>query len=373
MNPRRIRRLAAAACVLLLILTALALPRLTQDVLPSLTGRERTLLRIWVVNSPGGGQAWLKVQLRQFEKQHPGVSTYVRTVTATDLTAPDGILPDVVLYMPGDVTEPEDFFLPLSGDMATRDGLLRKELLRCGRWQNQQYGLPLCWGAWVLAIDSALEPGTAVTPTPTTLLGRPAATRDAAATSEPGYPLAAAQQADCALQSPGGAALFTLSLLLEEQPSLPEGFGTLTSGEVYAAFQKRQCATAMLTTGQATAFSGVVSSGSGFPFRIMTADEVITDQVFLASVTADAPREAALLLSHLASADAQKALVSQGLHTVREDLTLYAAGMSAEVEKAAMHSLSAVNAYIPAETVHSAAWQCFQGHVPLSEALLPLM
>ena len=180
-------------------------------------------------------------------------------------------------------------------------------------------------------------------------------------------------QKENALQSPGGAALFTLGLLLEERPPLPDTFGTLTPTEVYAAFQRRQCATAMLTTGQAIAFASLTSGGSGFLHRIMTADEVITDQVWLASVTSDAPPEAALLLAWLTSADAQKTLSAQGLHTARRDVILYAAGMSVQVESAARLSLSAVNAYISTDAVHSAAWQYFTHRLTLDEAMLPLM
>ncbi|MBR6668436.1 MAG: hypothetical protein IKL25_08780 [Clostridia bacterium] len=369
MKHRWKRTVMALICTGGIIGAAWLLPQLhDQSRLPGLKMKDRTLLRIWVIGSPGGGQAWLKGRLQQFEKQHPQVSTYLRTVPAEELSAPEAVIPDVVLYLPGDLQDPASRFLPLTGDVSS---LLREELLRCGRWQNQQYGLPLCWSAWALAIDSALEPGTALTPAPTTLLGRPAATA-AASTPEPAYPLEAARQADCALQSPGGAALFTL-MLLDVRPPLPDDFGTLSSADVYAAFQRRQCATAVLTTGQLAAFSGTVSGGSGFPFRVMTADEVITDQVWLASITPDAPAEATLLLSHLVSADAQKALVSQSLHTVRRDLALYAAGTSARVESAARTSLSAVNAYIPAAEVHSAAWRCFQGQLTLAEALLPLM
>ena len=35
---------------------------------------------------------------------------------------------------------------------------------------------PLCWGAWVLAVDAADDPQTAATTAPTTLLGRPSST-----------------------------------------------------------------------------------------------------------------------------------------------------------------------------------------------------
>ena len=367
------RILAIAAMVLFLGGGFLLWQRTGSRSVPGLTGKERTLLRIWVISSPGGGQAWLKQQLRAFEKANPGLSTWVRTVMPEELTSSETVLPDVVLYMPGDIQTPSQHFLPLSGEMAARDGLLREELLRCGRWQNQQFGLPLCWGGWTLAIDSALEPGSAVTPAPATLLGRPAATADTQPSAFPGYPYTAAAQAACSLQSPGGAALFTAGLLLQELPPLPENFGTLSASEVYAAFRSRQCATAMLTTGQIAAFSALTSSGSGFPFRVMTASEIITDQIWLASVTPDAPREAALLLACLTSIEAQKTLAGQALHTVRKDLTMYAAGTAAQIEQAGQRSLAAINAYVPSGQVHQTAWQFFQGTLTLDEALLPLM
>ena len=129
----------------------------------------------------------------------------------------------------------------------------------------------------------------------------------------------------------------------------------------------------MLTTGQITAFSALVSGGGGFPFRVMTAEAVITDQVWLAGVVQGAPTEAAQLLSHLSGKEAQQALSAQGLHTVRRDMTLYAAGMSARIEQAARKALTAINAFIPEDAVKSAAWQFFQGTCGLSEALLPLL
>lgn len=376
MKHRLKKVLAAVLCTMLIVLLALMLPRMAEHHtdIPGLSPKERELLRIWVVDTPGGGQAWLKGQLKAFEKQYSAVSTYLRTVSADELTDPDAVLPDVVLYMPGSLTEPQAVFLPLTGDMTQREtSVIREELLRCGRWQGQQYGLPLCYGAWVLCIDSALEPGSALTPAPTTLLGRPAATSAPSATAEPGYPLDAASQAACPLQAPGGCALFALASLLEEPPSLPEDFGTLAADAVYAAFQRRQCATAMLTTGQETAFSTLVSGGGGFAFRTMVPEEIITDQVWLGSVTSGAPRGAALLLSHLTSAEAQKALSAQGLHTVRDDLILYAAGTPSRVEQSAAQTLTVVNAYLDRALVQSAAWQFFQGTLEKSEALLPLL
>lgn len=369
------RRIAGILCLLLIGLCAAAAWKHTPtDVsIPGLSARERVLLRIWAVDSPGGALTWLKGQLRTFEKANPGVSTYLRTVSPEALSDPDAVPPDILLYMPGTLTDPQQHFLPLAGALTAReDGLLREELLRCGRWQGQQYGLPLCWAGWVLAIDSALEPGSAVTPAPTTLLGRPAPVQ-AAPSEAPAYPLAAAAKADCALQSPGGTALFSLGLLLQEHPPLPEDFAACSAAEVYTRFQKRQCASAMLTTGQEAAFSGLVSGGSGFPFRAMTPPEIITDQVWLASLFPEAPGAAAKLLGFLVSADAQEKLTSQSLHTVRRDLTLYAAGVPAQTEQAARAALSAVNAYLEPARTASAAWQFFQGELSLDDALLPLL
>lgn len=367
------KRRLSFLCLLMTLALVMVCPRLLQRghvQPPGLTGMERQLIRIWLLNTPGGGQAWLTGQLKQFERQHPGVSTYLRTVTPADLADPAAVWPDVLLFMPGDLTEPGPL-QPLTSGMFSQ-GLLREELLRCGRWQGQQYALPLCWGAWGLAIDSALEPGSTAAPVPTTLLGRPSAT-SAPASPAPGYPLDAASQAACPLQSPGGAALFTLGLLTDELPSLPERFAALSPGEVYNAFRQRQCATAMLTTGQITALNALWGAGSGFAFRVMTADEVITDQVWLAGIPEGACVAAALLLSHLTAPAAQEALRQQELHTVRADLTLYADGVAARVERAARRSLAAVNAFLPAQTVSDAAWQFLQGRRTLEEALLPLL
>lgn len=355
---------------LLLILTAgcvMVAFRSTISDVPGLTGQQRTLLRIWITGSPGGGQTWLTRQLAAYEKQHRGVMTHLRIVAPEELNAPDAVLPDLVLCMPGDVTDPAAHFVPVSTDAA-----LREPLLQSGRRQGTQYGWPLCWGAWVLAIDSALDPHPAATPAPTTLLGRPAATD--APTQSPGYPLEAASATDCALQSPGGAALLTLGELLPapERPPLPTDFAQLSSADVYTTFQSRRCASAMLTTGQAIAFSGIIGAGKGFPFRLMAPDTVVTDQVWLACLTPDAPPAAAKLLAFLTSPPAQQALTAQGLHTVRDDLTLYATGFSAQVEVSGRNGLTAVNAFLPTSEAAAIAWQSFQGTLDADTALAAL-
>lgn len=367
MRFRRLRILLS----LLTIATALALlaaawhePREA----PGLQGRERTLLRIWITGSPGGGQAWLTGQLRAFERLHPGVSTHLRIVSPEEAADPEAVLPDVLLFLPGDVADPAALLTPLP-----TPGAIRSDVLRAGQLQGVPYALPLCWGAWVMAVDGSLEPEIAATPAPTTLLGRPAATTEP--TAAPGYPLDAAAQAEVPLRSPGGAALLSMCALLpsDARPPTPEGFAHFTSAQVYAAFRARQCATAMLTTGQATAFSALTAAGQGFPFRIIVPDTLVTDQVWMAGLTRDAPPLAGELLAFLTAPDAQLALTAQGLHTVRDDLTLYAAGTSRQVEQAAARGIHAINAYLPASAAQEAAWRVFQGALTLTEVLASLL
>lgn len=365
-----LRTLVGALAVLMAAALVLLTPALSaRQATPRLPyAAEHTLLRIWITSSIGGGQAWLKEQLKAWEKRTPGVMTYLRTVSPEEVAAEEAVLPDLILYMPGDFSSPEEVFSPLSGSLNAR-----APLLRAGKWRNQQYGLPLCWGAWVLAIDSAIEPGSAATPAPTTLLGRPAATDPAQATQDPGFPLEAASRAEVALQAPRGCGLFTLAALVPERPPLPEDFATLTPAEVYNGFLSRKYASALLTTGQLTALTALTAAGKGVPFRVLAPEEVITDQVWFGSVVEGASSEAASLLAFLTGAEAQQALTKQGLHTVRDDLRLYAAGTEAQVESAAARALTAINAYVPAEDVQAAAWQVFTGREDFSGGLLPLL
>lgn len=367
MSRRRILLSLTALCVIgamvWLLLSSTVRPPAALD-----GGAERELLRIWCVSSVGGGESWLREQLRDFERQHPGVMTYLRTVAPEELSNESAVLPDLVLYTPGVLTAPQELFTPISG----AEGL-REPLLRCGRWQGQQYGLPLCYGAYVLCIDSAIEPHAAATPAPTTLLGRPAATPETSATPLP-YPYEAALSADTPLAAPAGAGTFTLCCLLDmdQRPALEEG--VLSAAEAYASFRSRRCATAMLTTGQVTAFASLTAAGKGFACRTMVPTEIITDQVWLGSIVQGAEDSAAgLLLRFLTGDDAQSALTGQSLHTALEGRRLYFSGVEAEVESAAARSLTALNAYVPAADAQAAAWQAYIGQTGISEALLPLL
>lgn len=317
-----------------------------------LLGDNRTLLRVWMLHSPGGAARWVETQLSAYERRHPGVLIYLRQVSADELTAEETLLPDVVLYRPGDVPDPDGLFLPISGDAPIFAGLLSG---------GRQVAYPLCWGAWVLAVDSAYDHQTAATPAPTTLLGRPSSTLSPEQTPAL-FPLEKANAADCPLLSPGGCALYALREIFANQayPRWTDDFAQLPSDAVYQRFRERKCASAMLTTGQVVAFSGLTSAGKGFPFRVMVGRTVTTEQVLLSSICAGAQDGAADLLSFLVSRGAQEQLVHQGLFSVREDLALYPSGWAVEVEQAARRGITMPDAFQSDEALRQKAWQDFR-------------
>ena len=289
-----------ALSVLLLILSGVLAFYLHGQNRPiaGLSGDNRTLLRVWMLHSPGGAARWVETQLSAYERQHPGVLIYLRQVSADELTAEETLLPDVVLYRPGDIPDPDGLFLPISGDAPIFAGLLSG---------GRQVAYPLCWGAWVLAVDSAYDPQTAATPAPTTLLGRPSSTLSPEQTPAL-FPLEKADAANCPLLSPGGCALYALREIFVNQayPRWTNDFAQQPSDTVYQRFRERKCASAMLTTGQVVAFSGLTSAGKGFPFRVMVGRTVTTEQVLLSSICAGAQDGAADLLSFLVSRGAQE-------------------------------------------------------------------
>lgn len=328
---------------------------------------QRTLLRIWVTSAPGGGMAWLRSRLAAFEKAFPGTMTYVRQVT-TDMCRSAEAPPDMILFMPGNFTAPEDVMLPITGT-ANVSG----PLLRSGRRHGLQYGLPLCWGGWVLAIDSAYDDIPAATPAPSTLIGIPAATPPPGETPTPGLPVERLRHAATPLLAPPGGGLFTLGALLGSNHSLlGNGSAALkTSADVYAAFRNRQAAAALLTTGQLTAFEGLQRAGRGFPVRALVPDAVVTDQVWYAGLC-NADGDARTLLAFLISDASQTALRDQGLYSVCLDRALYATGVPAQIECAARRSMTAVNAFIPKEVIAQLAWQALDDPASAKDALTQL-
>lgn len=178
-----------------------------------------------------------------------------------------------------------------------------------------------------------------------------------------------------AVQCAPGAGLFTLSLLLETgtRPSLPESFSTMRSSAVYQRYQSGQCASALLTTGQAVALDALIAAGSAPPTRYLLPSEVITDQVWLGSVVRGGSDAVAELLAFLTGDVAQKLLSTQGLQPALPSLRLYAEGVPAGMARAAARGLTVVNAYVSPQDTTQSAWQVYQGNQTLRDALLPLL
>ena len=354
MMTRRIIRILLSVLALLAAAAGLVLLSGSPAPIAGLSGDGRTLLRVWLMHAPGGAAKWLDAQISAYERQHSGTAVYLRQVSPAELHAAEAVQPDIVLYMPGDVQQPEVFFAPLISDAPLFSGLWA-----CGQRQGQQLAMPLCWGAWVLALDSAYDDQPAATPAPTTLLGHSAASPEPTAA---GFPRAKANAADCPLLSSGGCALYALREIFaeEEFPRWTADFAQLQADVVYQRFRARQCASAMLTTGQVTAFSDFVRAGKGFPFRVMTARTVVTDQVLLGSLSAQAQSGAAEFLAFLTSRAAQEQLARQGLFSAREDLSLYPTGWAAAIEAAARRAIDAPDAFQTAEALWQKAWQDFR-------------
>ena len=124
MKKKLFRALALLSSILLLVMMPPMLHRdPPKNALPGTEEPPRQLIRIWVTGAPGGGMAWLKSQLRSFEKSCPGAACYVRQVTPDLLTEGASPLPDVVLFMPGEITAPERLLLPLTGALQGEESL----------------------------------------------------------------------------------------------------------------------------------------------------------------------------------------------------------------------------------------------------------
>ena len=119
--------------------------------LPGTGERQRTILRVWDVDGPTGSSAWLRAQCGKFEKIMPGLTVYLRSVPSSECFAPETVLADVICFADGTFSTPEQVLAPLHGVESVSETFLQS-----GRWQGEQYALPLAAEPWVLAVDAPL-------------------------------------------------------------------------------------------------------------------------------------------------------------------------------------------------------------------------
>lgn len=311
---------------------------------PGVSVPKAQVLTVWLLGDGMNGMGYLKNQAAAFEKENPGMRVYLRMAAAQELTAPDAVPPDVVVFRPGDLPSPEGLLCPLP-EPDLMDGALR-----AGKWREQLYAVPIALSGYVLAVDSAYAPKgqAAETPAPSLWEGRmksPAAEEAPQAAEDTELPwkelaksfTAAAQKgkrktaATYAFQTPPGAAQLLFSSLSEGRQNdlnaaaLPEDFAVCTAKKAYSDFTSRACHGAMLTLNQWRSFQALVSAGKGFKAQAYAPAFAFTDLYLAAGVTAATEKsgQALSFVSRLTSRQGQEALAAYGLMTVLKDLRLY--------------------------------------------------
>ena len=97
---------------------------------------QRRTLTLWWLPGEMGDQRCISRLCTRLEKETPGLRVFLRRADAAELTAPDALLPDAVLFGTGDVVNPEQLFLPLT--LSEDDGNLSS-----GKSGGETYALPL--------------------------------------------------------------------------------------------------------------------------------------------------------------------------------------------------------------------------------------
>jgi len=255
------------------------------------------VLRVWVCQDwSSGTMAWLSKQASAFEKSHKGVHVSLRRVTADVWKNPDVVLPDLLIFSPGMIEEPEGFLYPLAG--ATN---FYEEALRAGRWRGEQYAIPVSLGGYIVLVNEALWPeGTA--------LSSPSGLKN-----QPRYALHCAQNGGLAAMGGWGEGIDAVRKF-----KLPQQFGQTTSDQAYSAFVSGSVAALICPVDTARKFAAREAAGKGFKFRVETQLSGFTDLILMAGrvrSTPDTARDslADQLLWALTEPEAQKTITNYGM------------------------------------------------------------
>ena len=312
---------------------------------------ERRVLRVWVCEGWTGSTAWLERQCALFERAHPGVNLRMRRAQPSELTDEGAVLPDVLLFAPGVLADPEPLLSPLHGELP-----VRAELAASGRWRGRQWGVPVAMGGYALLVNREGYPD----PEQPTL--------DRQSLAAAARPAHGKQPARYALQCAGGEVLAHPAALLAQGGALrggwPQGIAALRGGETlphdfalctpdkaYADFTARRAMALLGTQRDIRKFSALAETGKGFDFRVEPAQQAFTDQLLLAGILRGAEDSAleslcATLLRQLVGAEAQQALVAYGLFPVRSDVPGYDAEATPWLHAMAQ-SLAAEDIWVP--------------------------
>ncbi|MBR2923795.1 MAG: hypothetical protein IKC28_02090 [Clostridia bacterium] len=111
--------------------------------------RGRTMV-VWVTSWMEEDRKLIASLCTAFEKQRPGLRIYLRRADAQELSAPDAVLPDVVLHVTGDISSPTDGLMPMALPEEMQSGRAAS-----GCCQGRQYGIPLWYSPMVFSVPKA--------------------------------------------------------------------------------------------------------------------------------------------------------------------------------------------------------------------------
>lgn len=353
------RRLAILVFLCLTLLMGIIYPDVVKNAVsreeslpPGITAPEKRLLRIWIMSDPVSASSWLRRQAAKLEKENAGISVYLRTALPQELFHKDAVLPDLIFFGPGVIKAPEKLFVPLSGDLSASDGALR-----AGKWQGQQYAVPVCMDGYTLVYDPAILGTKAATPAPTPLLGIGAArTNTPAPKAETSFddlrdalvktPMG--KTAVCDFQSTAGMPLTLFTLLSggkQGLPSavLPTGFGSAAKETVLSDFVVGKSRAAVLLLSQ---LGSVTRQGK--PFAYFSFPLPATDKYLCAGIVTGSGQDLAMMyLRMLLSPAGQQDLTQNGLMAVSNNVTLYGGDpVFGELEEKMQGDLILPNAFL---------------------------
>lgn len=240
--------------------------------------------------------SWLSKQASLFEKAHSGVKIRLRRAEPGAWAEPGAVLPDLLVFAPGTLDAPETLLTPIAG----AEGFW-EEPLRAGRWQTQQYALPLALGGYAVVIHEKLWPEGAEWRAPGTEKKQ---VRYALHCAQGGGLVALAQWPE------GVAAARTLTVHPDLGQAMPE--------PAYQDFAAGRVTAFVCTLDQVRRFAALEAAGKGFAHRVQALPSGFCDQILLAGIPKD-EREAErlsmteALLQALTQEEAQNALAEYGL------------------------------------------------------------
>lgn len=305
------RRSGLIAALLVTAALLLGMPGLLSRAAPTDTNRMHQRLRpqkahtltVWLLPGQMADDALVRSSITAFEKQHSGVRVFLRSVSLEECTAPDAVLPDVMLFETGAITLPEKLFIPL------------QQADPSGMHAGVGYAAALWLEPWVLSLPAQwLESPSAPTPAPGSLLGAaPAPTVSPPQTAS--IPWGMLCQPDALTLAEGTARMQLLSMCppaLRAQlisPPAPTAAPVPTDGVPRSRGVQPSATPARLSAQVQTLAAYQASQKEGKAAAVFALTPAVSDRVRYGAICRDGP-EARAFLSHLRTQTAQEAILS---------------------------------------------------------------